>query len=371
MKNSLFKHFIQGLSMHIAILHDYFDKKGGGERLVINLAKALKADIYTGFIEKEKTFDIKGINIVSLGINKNQSVFRRNLEISKKFSKLKLNYDFYIFSGVYCISAAHLKPNLLYLHTPLRAMYDLKEYFMKQSNLKGKLMLKLASLYWKPKDQKYMRQFNIICPNSENVKNRVLRFYGSELYNKCNVVYTGIETNKFYNKKSEGFYLSASRLDKLKRIDLLIEAFREMPDKTLFITGIGPDEERLKDLASDCNNIQFLGSVDDKEMKRLYAECFATICCNVDEDLGLTPIESNASGKPSLCVKEGGFKETIIENVNGLFFEPNTYSLVSTIKKADKIKWNATKIKKTSEKYDIKVFVKKIREIIEKLSKAS
>lgn len=354
--------------MRIAILHDYFDKKGGGERLVITLAKSLKADIYTGFIEKEKTFDTNGLNITDLGVNKNLPLFRRNLSIAKKFSKLRLNYDFYIFSGVYCITASHLKPNLLYLHTPLRAMYDLKNYFMKNSSLKGKIMLKLAEAYWKPKDQKYVKNFDLICPNSENVKNRVLRFYGTKLYNKCEVVYTGIETNRFYNKKSKRFYLSASRLDKLKRIDLLIEAFKEMPEKSLVITGSGPDEIRLKNLACNCKNIQFTGSVDDKEMKRLYANCFSTICANIDEDLGLTPIESNASGKPSICVREGGFKETIIENVNGLFFEPNVVSLKNTINKSEKIKWNPIKIRKISEKYDIKVFVKKIKQIISKNS---
>ena len=43
--------------MKIAIIHDYFDKKGGGERLVLNLAKALNADIITAFVDYGKTFE--------------------------------------------------------------------------------------------------------------------------------------------------------------------------------------------------------------------------------------------------------------------------------------------------------------------------
>ena len=43
----------------IIILHDYFLYKGGGERLVINLAKNLGADVATAFIAKD-AFDPRG-----------------------------------------------------------------------------------------------------------------------------------------------------------------------------------------------------------------------------------------------------------------------------------------------------------------------
>ena len=53
--------------MKILILHDYFLYKGGGERLVISLAKNLGADIATAFVTKD-AFDprVSGIKTTEL-----------------------------------------------------------------------------------------------------------------------------------------------------------------------------------------------------------------------------------------------------------------------------------------------------------------
>ena len=188
------------------------------------------------------------------------------------------------------------------------------------------------------------------------------------MYNNSEAVYTGIETKKFYYKKSEDFYLSTARLDELKRIDLLISAFKKMINKKLMITGTGPDEARLKQLAGNATNIKFLGSVSEKELLNLYARCKATISANIDEDLGLSPIESQAAGKPSLVVNEGGFLETINKS-NGVFFKPNVNSLISAVNKLEKKKWNHKAIRKSAKKYDINTFAQNMLRIVNKVVK--
>ena len=121
--------------MKIAILHDYFDKRGGGERLVLNLAKALGADIYTGLIDYKKTFSTKGLKVKSLGVKSWFPVILRNYLIAKKFEKHNFpKYDAFIISGVWCISASKNKPCIMYCHTPARFLYDLRGYFLKRSN---------------------------------------------------------------------------------------------------------------------------------------------------------------------------------------------------------------------------------------------
>ncbi len=353
--------------MKIVILHDWFDKKGGGERLVLNLAKALDADVYTGFIDYDKTFeDAKSIKIISLNCRQNLPQFLRNMLISKKFSEYNFpKYDFYIFSGVWCISAAEkLHPNLVYLHTPARFLYDLKDYHLSKMSIVQRPFAKLFIRYWIPKDQKFMANFDKICANSKNVKNRVKKYYGENLYNKTSVVYTGFDTKKYKYKKSENFYLSPSRLDKLKRIGVLIEAFKQMPDKKLVIAGTGHDEQRLRKLAAGSTNIKFVGSVSEKEMLDLYSTCIATISANVDEDLGLVPLETHASGKPAIVVREGAFVETV-KKTNGVFFEPNALSLIEAIKDVESRKWDYKKIQKSAEKYSIRNFVTRIKKSIQ------
>ena len=349
--------------MKVAILHDYFDKTGGGERLVLNLAKALNADIYTGFIDREKTFDTAGVKIISLGVGSGGNILYRNRKIQEKFSKLRLHYDFYIFSGVWCISAAeNHHPNVLYLHTVPRFAYDLREYYSNSMNPVSRIFFNRFVDAWRPGFEENMKHIDRICANSENVRNRLLRYVGSGAYKKSTAVYTGFDTGRFHYKKDAGFYLSTSRLDRLKRIDVVIDAFRKN-GRQLIVASSGPDEKRLKRLAEGCSNIRFVGRVSDERLRGLYATCRATIEAAVDEDLGLVPLESHASGKPCIAVKEGGFAETITEKT-GVFFEPNADSLNRAIEKAEKIKWNPRYIISTAKKYDTAVFTSKIVKII-------
>ncbi|MBI2075748.1 MAG: glycosyltransferase [Candidatus Aenigmarchaeota archaeon] len=346
-----------------------FDKRGGGERLIINLARALKADIYTGFADRKNTFDMSDLNVIEIG-RRISNPLVRTVYLMEKFKRLDLTgkYDFFIFSGTLCISAARNRPNLLYLHTPPRHMYDLKEWFAKNSGIIGRAGLKLLHAYLYPRDQNYMRQFDVICPNSENVALRVKKFYGRRLYKKCKVVYTGIETKKFYCKSGE-FFLSVSRLDPLKRIDVMINAFKEMPGETLYITSSGPEEAHLKKMAEGHGNIKFLGPVSEEKLLDLYARCKAVISANIDEDLGLSAIECQAAGKPAITVREGGFVETTVENKTGLFFQPDKDSLIAAIRKFKSIQWNRNVIRKNAKNYDISTFVKRIKNVISETRK--
>ena len=98
---------------------------------MLNLAKALNADIFTSFIDYEKTFqDAKQARIIQISTTRKLPTPLIRNKLWKIFEKYSYpRYDFYIFSGVWCISAAwRLHPNLLYLHTPPRHLYDLKEY---------------------------------------------------------------------------------------------------------------------------------------------------------------------------------------------------------------------------------------------------
>jgi glycosyltransferase involved in cell wall biosynthesis len=243
-------------------------------------------------------------------------------------------------------------------------LYDLKKHFLNEANPVKRLALKKLISYWKPKDKYYMNFFDVICPNSENVKMRIKKFYGENTYRKCHVVYTGIDTKKFYHDKSEEFYLATQRLDKLKRLDLIINAFKKMPDKKLVITGTGPEEKFLKRLTEGSKNIEFTGVVSEERLLELYARCNATITAPIDEDLGLSAIESQAAGKPVVAIREGGLLETVRDGKTGVFFEPNVKSLIKAVNQIEKKRWNKNVIKKNAARFDIKVFEKTIKNMI-------
>jgi glycosyltransferase involved in cell wall biosynthesis len=100
-----------------------------------------------------------------------------------------------------------------------------------------------------------------------------------------------------------------NRLDRAKRIDLLIEAAALEPTLQVVIVGEGPDGDRLRRLAHERGldgRVRFAGRVDRDELARLYATCFASYYAPVDEDFGLGPYESFLSGKPVLTATDSG-----------------------------------------------------------------
>lgn len=60
-------------------------------------------------------------------------------------------------------------------------------------------------------------------------------------------------------------------------------------------------------------HISAICSPDDHELRQLIQEATATIYVPVDEDFGMSPVESMACGTPVIGVNDGGLKETIID----------------------------------------------------------
>ena len=103
--------------------------------------------------------------------------------------------------------------------------------------------------------------------------------------------------------------LSVNRLDRAKRIDLLVEAAAAEPTLSVVLAGDGPDRERLEGLVRDRgvgSRVRFAGRVSTEVLADLYAPCFATFYAPVDEDFGLGPYESFLSGKPVITATDAG-----------------------------------------------------------------
>jgi glycosyltransferase involved in cell wall biosynthesis len=100
------------------------------------------------------------------------------------------------------------------------------------------------------------------------------------------------------------FFLSVNRLDRAKRIDLLLEAAALTPDVRVVVAGDGPDRERLESLAN--GRVEFVGRVSDDELADLYARCRAVYYAPVNEDYGLVPYEAFLSDKPVITTTDAG-----------------------------------------------------------------
>jgi len=88
------------------------------------------------------------------------------------------------------------------------------------------------------------------------------------------------------------------QMDKRKRMDLLIKAFRDSKfDGELVIAGQGMDYPLLKALAGDDRRIKFLGMVSNEKLPDFYNSLDLFIFPTWIEGYGLPPVEAMRCGK--------------------------------------------------------------------------
>ena len=347
-----------------AILFHELRNRGGAERIVILMAKLLDADIYTGRWFKEQTYpEFKKLRVHSFNCSINNRL--ANLYIRKKFSNLNLTeYDTVIVHGGSTLAAQH--PNIIwYCHAPTRWLYDLYEDEKKKFKpLKRALFIMMATRL-RNDDLHCVQRVNTIIANSKFTQQRVKKYYGRDSI----IINPPVNLNDFHftKRKARGdFFLSTARLDPIKRVDLIIQAFKELPKERLVIASGGPDEERLRSMAKECRNINFLGWISDEELHSLLGECRATIYMGYQEDFGMCPVESMASGKPCIATNEGGLRETIINNKTGYLIKPTAEAIEKAVRKLTKEKAALMRAacEKRAKQFSEDKFTKKLLEVL-------
>ncbi|HEX9415151.1 MAG TPA: glycosyltransferase family 4 protein [Gaiellaceae bacterium] len=122
------------------------------------------------------------------------------------------------------------------------------------------------------------------------------------------------------------FVLSVGRLDRAKRVDLLLEAAAADGSLRLVVAGEGPDRSRLEQLAHERGldgRVEFAGRVGEDELADLYARCLAVYYAPVDEDFGMVPYEAFLSEKPVVTTNDaGGPLEIVSDRQTGIVCEP-------------------------------------------------
>lgn len=366
--------------MKIAIISDHLDNIGGAEMVSLVLAKNLNADIYTTNFDPQKIekMGFKDVlpRIFSIGRIPLNPPFRQQLCLLRfRLLNLKNKYAFYIISGDWAISAVvNNKPNLWYVHTPIRELWD--SYGNTRNNIVPKIARPIFDIWVfinRIFNRKYTKLANNIVCNSINTRQRLEKFLGIK---NVPVINPPTETNKFYYNQNGNFWLSVNRLVVAKRIDVQLRAFKLLPNEKLIIVGsyesgsnhFENEKKRLQEMAPI--NVEFKSWVTYKELINLYNNCKGFITTAIDEDFGMTPVEAMAAGKPVIAPNEGGYKETVINNVTGLLIDNiDENKLVSAIKTLSReLHDNPDKFKYTCQKqaknFDTAVFVKKIKEVI-------
>ncbi len=356
--------------MKIALVHDYLAQDGGAERVLKAFHEIWpEAPIFVLFHKKGSVQGLSGADV--------RESFFRLLPFGRTRYQWYLpwmplateRHNLHEFDIVLSSTSAFAKgvltrPNTLhisYCHTPTRYLWtDTHEYI---AELKYNRIIKslLPPIIHKLRmwDKASVDRVDHFVANSQTVKKRIGKYYRRP----SDVIYPPGDTTHFYiSPKVENYFLTGGRIVPYKRFDLVIEVFNRL-GIPLKIFGTGPDMERLKSFSKP--NIQFLGRVDDVQKAELMSKAKAFIHPQV-EDLGITPIESMASGRPVIAYGVGGVTETVIPGKTGVFFQEQTWeSLLDAVIHFDPDQWNPKEIQQHAQQFSLEKFKTEIKQYVE------
>ncbi len=120
-------------------------------------------------------------------------------------------------------------------------------------------------------------------------------------------------------KKGDIFLVTTSRLVHKNAVDDVIRALPLLPKNVSFlIYGIGPDEEKLRALATDLgvkDRTRFMGQIAHAEMPLMLASCDIFIRPSRSEGMGNSFVEAMAAHLPVIATQEGGIADFLYDEV--------------------------------------------------------
>jgi len=182
-----------------------------------------------------------------------------------------------------------------------------------------------------------------VAANSTMTASQYIRYLDG-FRSRCDVIYLGISPElapmHFPRAKRQRFgYLG--QLDRRKRVDVLIRAFRESKtDATLLIAGAGRDDAALRQLAAGDSRITFIGFLPDSKLSLFYSSLTALVLPSYMEGWGLPAVEAMACGTPVVilqdtvmpfevrerCLQSGDLRAFFDEMAGGLVLERDAHA---------------------------------------------
>jgi glycosyltransferase involved in cell wall biosynthesis len=315
--------------LRVAVVHDYLTQRGGAERVVLSLMQAFPgARLITSVYDPERTFpEFRQYDVETTWLN-DVPLFRKDPRramplLPGVFSRVPIeDVDVVVCSSSgWSHGIRSSAPKIVYCHNPARWLYQRHQYVEEHGPL-VRLAVKLLSPYLKWWDRRASRSVSTYLANSRAVAGRIDREYGraAEIVPPAVTIdpSAGMEP---VSGLEPGFLLTVSRARAYKNVEVVCEAVESLPDERLVVVGGLPEGRWSARLAG-------VTDVSDAQLRWLYANCSGVVAAS-HEDFGLTPVEGYMFGKPAICLRSGGFLDTLVEGQTGYFFDELTVSSLS------------------------------------------
>lgn len=324
--------------MKIAIICDWLVSVGGAEKVLCHILKCFPdADIFSlvDFLPSDKRDIVHNKSVKTSFIQKlpwaktkyRSYLFLMPLAI-EQFDLAE--YDLIISSSHAIAKGVITSPDQLhicYCHSPIRYAWDLQHQYLHEANLERGFKSWLARFIlhkiriW---DLRTVNGVDHFIANSSFIAKRIYKIYRRS----ATVIYPPVVTSVDIVENKRNYYVTASRMVPYKKVELIVKAFAQMPDKELVIIGDGPDLAKIRELSIGHSNIQILGYVTDTVLREYLANAKAFVFA-AREDFGMLLVEAQAFGTPVITYGSGGATDIIVSNTEdlnttGVFFDRQT-----------------------------------------------
>lgn len=256
-----------------------------------------------------------------------------------------------------------------YVHSPMRYAWDLHHEYLADYRLdRGAKGLLARYMFHRLRqwDRQTANNVDLFLANSRHVQRRIWRAYRR----LSHVLYPPVNVGRFRFQEHKGdHYVTVSRLVSYKRVDLLVEAFRAMPQRRLVVVGDGPEMPRLRAMCP--SNVELLGFQPDEIVQQQMGSARAFLFA-AHEDFGISPVEAQACGTPVIAYGVGGSRETVRDlrtevRPTGLLFDAQTpESLRAAVEAFDSAQVPPQDCRHWAERFDERVFQQAYRALVER-----
>jgi len=193
------------------------------------------------------------------------------------------------------------------------------------------------------------------------------------------IVYNGVNIKSYQSKSKlskNPTIICLARMKKYKRIDVLIDSIsgilKEIPDLKVILVGDGDDLSRLKRIARKNgteNTIEFTNFVSAQKKADLLTSSWVSVNTSPKEGWGLTSIEAQSSGTPSIVPDSPGLRETVKDGVGGYIYpfgdtERLAEILIKVLKSKKVIDKMGKNAKKWATNFSWEASAKKMKKVI-------
>jgi glycosyltransferase involved in cell wall biosynthesis len=350
----------------IVVVHDYLTQRGGAERVALDLLRTFPgsrlvtscwnpATTYPGFHDHD---------IETLWIDK-VPVLRRDPRRAFPFlAKAFERHTIRDADVVVCSSSgwAHRvrtsAPKIVYCHNPARWLYQPNEYFPSVPAWARRRFVERTSKL-RDSDAAAAHDAAAYLVNSGAVAGRVRVTYGID----PTVVppARGLSSDGPQGPVAgiePGYLLTVSRRRAYKHTESICEAVASMPGERLVVVGGAPTTAWPVGITS-------VSDVDDAQMRWLYANA-AGLVAVAHEDFGLTPVEAQSFGIPAVVLRNGGYLDSTVENLTGVFVSNSSVpEVIAGIRAMRGRTWDHEALRRCGDRYAPAVFAERMQAIVE------